>query len=923
MALNNLGLGFLFTAKDLASGTMRNVQGNFNKFASGSVKQMGIMQGAIAATGLGLATLAAGIGAVAGGFSLANEFAKFEQGLAAVGAVTKASTREMQLLKDAAVQAGIATQFSPDEATEGLLSLATAGQTAAQATETLIPVLDLAAGSLGQLGVAESAEAVVGTLNAYGMAATEATGVTDRLLRVTQLTNFQTRDFQVGLAKAAAAGATFNQDLNDVLITMGLLRNRNIDASSSATSLRESVRRLGSDQNAQNAVTEAGVEIFDEQTGKMRSLIDITSDLAEATSDMTDEERNRIIVQGFGARGLLAFNAIQKAAFTTMKDGAEVTLEGREAIAALRAEMEETGGTAASFREKLLDTFEGQKTLLKGSMQTLGIVAGEGFAATFKPIISLVIEGVNVFIQMIKATPTPLKQLIAAIVIAGGALTAGAGAATLLGVAIALLIPVIKIVLIVLAAIAATMIPIIIAIGALVAGFILLKSAFDQNVGGIADAAEAWWAKIKLTFQAASQLFSQGGFSGAVREEMQKAENQGIRNFAIGLFMWVERIRNFFGGLIEGFRARIQEAAPLFESLKTAVGELGRAFNQLFAEADANEASQTWREFGSTGESVGRKIARAIDGIVIGLTVLVRWWTVLLTAARYFGDIWAKDVQPALDDAKESFGDLNSSMDMFKIKARGSGEEVSLLVRMVTAAFRVMLLPIRTGIMLWSIFTRAIAAALTFARQAIASFAAVVSGIFGFIRALISGDWSAMWSEAGMVVFGVLNSVIQQLIAFARTFAGVIDSIAASAGKDLGATEKVNALAGQMEGGLAKMTGVEVRDGRPVFVDESDITQPADPAARVAEEQANAARVLEEIGDTFPKKEEAASDQRSSDELLAELKSLTGSMDKLGARPIQNNLNLSIDGQDLAAALEGGSGRNDARGFAPSQGSTD
>jgi len=49
-------------------------------------------------------------------------------------------------------------------------------------------VLDLAAGSLGQLGVASAAEAVVGTLNADGMTADQAVGVTDRLLRITQLT---------------------------------------------------------------------------------------------------------------------------------------------------------------------------------------------------------------------------------------------------------------------------------------------------------------------------------------------------------------------------------------------------------------------------------------------------------------------------------------------------------------------------------------------------------------------------------------------------------------------------------------------------------------------------------------------------------------------------------------------------------------
>jgi TP901 family phage tail tape measure protein len=181
------------------------------------------------------------------------------------------------------------------------------------------------------------------------MAAVEAGKTTDQLLRITQLTNFQTRDFEVGLSKAAAAGATLGQDLNDVLITMGLLRNRNIDASSSATAFREATRRLGADTRAQQAIMKAGVSIFDEQTGRMRSIIDITSDFSKATEGMTDKERQRLVTVAYGARGMLAFNAIQKAAFTTMKDGTQVTLEGAEAIAAMRKEMQAAEGTAEGF----------------------------------------------------------------------------------------------------------------------------------------------------------------------------------------------------------------------------------------------------------------------------------------------------------------------------------------------------------------------------------------------------------------------------------------------------------------------------------------------------------------------------------------------------------------------------------------------
>ena len=61
---------------------------------------------------------------------------------------------------------------------------------------------------------------------------------------------------------------------------MGLLRNRNIDASNSATAFREATRRVGADQRAQQVITRAGVQVFDRASGQMRSMIDITSQAA-------------------------------------------------------------------------------------------------------------------------------------------------------------------------------------------------------------------------------------------------------------------------------------------------------------------------------------------------------------------------------------------------------------------------------------------------------------------------------------------------------------------------------------------------------------------------------------------------------------------------------------------------------------------
>jgi len=619
VALNNLGLGFVFTARDLASAKMAGLEHRFaslDERVSGGTARM---TGAFQQLGIGLAVFTAGAAAVAGALSLANAAGRFEQGLAAIGAVTRATSRELGMLRDAAIQAGIDTQFSPDEAVAGLQSLATAGQTATQATRTLIPVLDLAAGSLGQLGVAQAAEAVVGTLNAYGLAADNAAGVTDKLLRITQLTNFQTRDFGAGLSKAAATGAVFSQNLDDVLITMGLLRNRNIDASSSATAFRESVRRVGAESRAQQAITSAGVKVFDDQSGRMRSIVDIMSDFAQATSTMGDEERNRRVVTAFGARGLLAFNAVLNASFTTMRDGQQVTLRGAEAIAALRDQMTDAGGTAARFREQLLDTFEGQKTLLKGTLQTFAIVLGEPFAAVFKPIVRAVVDTLNAILRAFQSVPAPIKRIFAGIVLAAGSFLMLVGGVIAAKAAIALLVIAFKALGITVGGILATLLPailIVAVLGAVVAGFVV---AFQRNVGGIADFVRRIGERVSVFFNGLKQLFEQGGFSGAVRDELNRAENLGLKRFLISLYQIVFRIQQVWEGFKEGFSRSIEEARPVFEDLMDAFSELGREIGALFSGLTGGAAGLPSSEFRSFGQAAGAAVA-----------TVVRWLTQLI-----------------------------------------------------------------------------------------------------------------------------------------------------------------------------------------------------------------------------------------------------------------------------------------------------
>ena len=657
MALNNLGLGFVFTARDLASAKMQRLERRFSSLDERVTGGTDRMTSAFRQLGVGLAIFTAGAAAVGGALALANAAGRFEQGLAAIGAVTRATSRELGMLREAAINAGIETQFSPDEAIQGLTSLATAGQTAAQATRTLIPVLDLAAGSLGQLGVASAAEAVVGTLNAYGMTADQAAGVTDRLLRITQLTNFQTRDFEAGLAKAAATGAVFNQGLNDVLITMGLLRNRNIDASSAATAFREATRRVGSDSRAQQAILGTGVQVFDRTSGQMRSMVDIMSEFATATRDMSDAERNRRVVQAFGARGLLAFNGVMNASFTTMRDGREVTLRGVEAIEALRTEMQGAEGTAGRFREQLLDTFEGQKTLLKGTLQTFAVVLGEPFAAVFKPIVRLLVNVLNAILRAFQAIPAPIKKIFAGLVVAVGGFLMLVGGVIAAKAAIALLAIGFKALGITIGGILATLLPailIVAVLGAVVAGFVV---AFRRNVGGIADFARRMWERITLFFNGLKQLFEQGGFSGAVREELNRAENQGLKRFLISLYQIVHRIQQIWEGFKDGFTSTIEEARPVFEDLANALSELGQEIAGIFSGVAGGAASLPSAEFRSFGQVAGSAIATVVKWLTKLVAVFVRITSGIIAGFRSMMEY----IRPAFEVVGEALGDLKEA----------------------------------------------------------------------------------------------------------------------------------------------------------------------------------------------------------------------------------------------------------------------
>jgi TP901 family phage tail tape measure protein len=589
MALNNIGLGIVFTASDLASNVIRQVTANFlglsNTVTGVSAKlaqrlnvATATMTTALQGFSKGLAVATAGALALGAAFNLADEAGKFEYQMAAVGAVTRATTGQLQRLDEAAIQAGLSTQFSPTEAARGLQTLATAGQSAEQAMQTLVPVLDLATGSMGEIGIEGAAAAVVGTLNAYNLEASKAGEVTDKLLKVTLETNLQARDFEAALAKSTATAKIYGQTLDDTLITVGLLRNRNIDASSSATSFREALRHLGADQRAQKAIESANVKIFEDGTRRMRSMVDITLDFVDATRNWTDEQRQLTVEQAFGARGLLAYNAISLATAQTMKDGKEVTVTGREAIALLRKEMQNAGGTAEYFRQKMLDTFEGQKQLVSAATGALTVEIGRPFAQVFKPLVALVHSALVGIVVLIRALPSGVKTAFASFFVAGAAATILAG---LIAAGVALL-PVLKAIGVAMLAAFLPAIKIVAVVALLVLAAYAMKKAWEANFGGIRDFVVPIVEKIKLVVMSLYELFSNGEIVGPLAGQLTAAGNEGAFGFVDAVSRAVAVLRAIWQGMFSAIQYGWNEVSDAFRPVGS---ELLNAFSELYQAA--------------------------------------------------------------------------------------------------------------------------------------------------------------------------------------------------------------------------------------------------------------------------------------------------------------------------------------------------
>ncbi len=666
MALNSLGLGFVFRARDLASGVMRRIGNNLK-----GLGVRGRAAGLAVQAGLGVATagaisLGVGLGTLMGTFAAARAAGAFEQTMARVGAISRATASEMRDLSEAALEAGIRTQFSPREAAEGLAELSARGFQANESIRALNGTLDLAQG--GQISVAQAASTMGAAVRAFSLDANQATLAADKLLRISNVTALQANDLELALGNVARGATVARQSIDEMLPSIGLVRNSGVQASVAASAVSSALIMMAKNASRFDQVLGRTNSLVDESTGEFRDFLDVVLEtstvLEEQYTNQTD--RARIATELFGRFGLTAFSAISRQLTTGIRNARGQIVRGAEAIQFLRKSMAEAAGAAQEFRERLQNTFEGQVTLLRGVIQTLTTVVGGPFGRAFMPILRLIRGVLTGIIRFFQIIPEGAGTAVATLIIFAGVLATVTGGITLLGIGVAILIPFLKAAAIIIAAMTVTLVAFGAAISSAVVAVGALWLAARRNIGGFGTFLQRQFQRMRLIFTTLVDLFTHGGVRAG--SKILAPQNRGLLQFALNVFAIGQRIINFVRGIGKGFVQGMEAIQPAIEGLMSALRELGDSFGFMGSESTrAGIKARGMQDFFRQGASIGQRLTRVLEFMVNALrrlthiiTGFVRGYDTMMRAARpgiilmraalqEFGDQLSRMLAPLLE----------------------------------------------------------------------------------------------------------------------------------------------------------------------------------------------------------------------------------------------------------------------------------
>ena len=351
-------------------------------------------------TGLAAAGMAAG----ALGVAAIKTAADFDASMSGVQSVTRASAAEMDLLRQAAIDAGADTIYSASEAAAGITELGKAGlSTSDILSGGLNGALDLAASEGIEVG--EAAELMATALTQFGLSGDRATDVADALAAGAGSASGSARDLGFALSQAGTMAHTYGISMEETVGALSAFASAGMIGSDAGTSLRSMLQHLGNPTDeAKTLMDELGISVYD-SSGHFVSLANLAGQLQTQMGGLSEEERNAAMATIFGSDAV-------RAATQLYNQGADGVEKWTETVS--------QSGYAAEMASTRTDNLQGDLEQLSGSFETLLINLGEGGQG---PLRSLV-QTLDTLVDAFSSLPAPVQQTIVLGVAAVGGFTA-------------------------------------------------------------------------------------------------------------------------------------------------------------------------------------------------------------------------------------------------------------------------------------------------------------------------------------------------------------------------------------------------------------------------------------------------------------------------------------------------------------------
>ena len=338
-----------------------------------------------------------GLGAVA--VKVASDF---DSAMSQVAAVSGATGKDLEALRDKAREMGSKTKFSASEAAEAMNYMAMAGWKTNDMLSGIEGIMNLAAASGEDL--ATTSDIVTDALTALGLSAEDSGHFADILAAASSNANTNVCMMGETFKYCAPVAGALGFSAEDTAEAIGLMANAGIKSSQAGTAMRSMMTNLtGEVKFVGDAFGELTIQTTNTD-GSMRSLGDILADCRAAFAQMSESEK------AANAEALVGKNAMS--GFLAVMNAAPGDIEK------LNSAINNCDGTAEKMAATMQDNLAGQLTILKSQLEELAISIGE----ILMPYIRQIVGWIQGLVDWLNSLDEGTKKIIVTVALVAAAL---------------------------------------------------------------------------------------------------------------------------------------------------------------------------------------------------------------------------------------------------------------------------------------------------------------------------------------------------------------------------------------------------------------------------------------------------------------------------------------------------------------------